>query len=118
MALEYFNAMTKSRFLITAIAAASLLVSCSGTEKTETLTAEISAAKMEGRNAARTIINREWKDTTGFNHTLEEAVEKRYTYLKHGRPECAEAFDSTFVHTVRAVRPDLRSLMESSSLYH
>ncbi|MDE6144199.1 MAG: hypothetical protein K2F94_09015, partial [Muribaculaceae bacterium] len=76
------------------------------------------AAQMEGRNAARSVINRQWKDTTGFDQTLEKAVEKRYTYLKHGRPECAEAFDSTFVHTVRTVRPDLMTLIENSILFH
>lgn len=97
---------------------ATLLGACEGTEKTEALTAEITAAQMEGRNAARPIINREWKDTTGFNKTLEKALEKRYMYLKHGRPECAEAFDSTFVRTVRTVRPDLITLIESSLLYH
>jgi hypothetical protein len=118
IALEYFNAMKKSRLFTAAIALASLLGACAGTEKTEALTAEITAAQMEGRNAARPIINREWKDTTGFNKTLEKALEKRYTYLKHGRPECAEAFDSTFVRTVRTVRPDLITLIESSLLYH
>ncbi|MDE6534120.1 MAG: hypothetical protein K2M27_11395 [Muribaculaceae bacterium] len=97
---------------------ATLIGACSGTEKTEALTAEITAAQMEGRNAARSVINRQWKDTTGFDQTLEKAVEKRYTYLKHGRPECAEAFDSTFVHTVRTVRPDLMTLIENSILFH
>ena len=100
-----------------AASTAVFLPSCAGTEKTEAITAEITAAQMEGRNAARYIIHKQWKDTTGFGKEIDKAFRVRAQYIKEGQAECAAAFDSTFVRTVRAVRPDLMSLVENSILY-
>lgn len=117
VALEYFNAMKTTRLFSAAVVLACFLPACSGPQKSDVLAAEITEARMEGRNAARHIIIREWNDTAGFHKTLEESLDKRYTYLKHGQPECAEAFDSAFIRTVRAVRPELATLVEDSPLY-
>lgn len=93
-------------------AALSLIVSascssCSETEHTEGITAEITAAQMEGRSAARIFINHKWNDTIQLQHRLLEAKSRQSKYLIDGKPECAAAFDSAFISTVRAVRPDL-----------
>ena len=84
-----------------------LLFSCTQTEKTEALTAEITAAQMEGRRAAGRILGPEWKDTARLQKVLIETKVKQSQYIINGRPECAEAFDSSFLSTIRAVNPDL-----------
>lgn len=87
--------------------AACLLASCSQVDKTEGTTAEITAAQMEGRRAAKEFINREWRDTIALQHSLLEAKAKQSKYLIEGRQDCATAFDSGFISTLRAVRPDV-----------
>ena len=93
--------------LLIITATTSILFSCSGTEKTEAITAEITAAQMEGRRAAGVILGPEWKDTTKLQNALIEAKAKQSKYLIEGKAECAAAFDSTFISTIRAVNPDL-----------
>lgn len=83
------------------------LAGCAQTEKTEGVTAEITAAQMEGRRAAGIILGPEWKDSTKLQNALLEAKAKQSEYLINGKPECAEAFDSTFLSTIRSVNPDL-----------
>ena len=83
------------------------LLSCAGTEKTEAITAEITAAQMEGRRAAGVILGPEWKDSLQLQRALMDAKVKQSRYLIEGRPECAAAFDSTFISTIRTVNPDL-----------
>lgn len=103
--------------LLGVLASTLAMSSCAGTEKAEAITAEITAAQMQGRNAARYIIHRQWKDTTGFGKEINKVYIMREEYYKEHQQECAEAFDSTFVRTVRAVRPDLMLLVEHSILY-
>lgn len=89
---------------------ATMLSACSGcaeTEKTEGVTAEITAAQMEGRNAARPFLSREWKDTTGLGAMMHVVNEKKAAYIADKKPECAAAFDSTFYHTIRSIMPEL-----------
>lgn len=93
--------------LITFILVTMALVSCSQTEKTEAITAEITAAQMEGRRTAGLILGPEWKDTTKLQRALLDAKSKQSEYLINGKPECAEAFDSAFISTIRCVNPDL-----------
>lgn len=83
------------------------LVSCSGTEKTEAITAEITAAQLEGRKAAGYILGPEWKDTSQLQMALIDAKVKQSKYLIDGKPECAAAFDSAFISTIRTVNPSL-----------
>lgn len=83
------------------------LVSCSQTEKTEAITAEITAAQMEGRREAGKILGPQWKDTLKLQTALMDAKVKQSKYIIDGKPECAEAFDSTFISTIRTVNPSL-----------
>lgn len=85
--------------------------SCSGsvkeTEATEETVAEIEAAQMEGRNAAKGFVNKQWPDTMHLQQQLLEARAAQSRYVLAKKPRCAAAFDSTFVHTLRSVRPDI-----------
>ena len=83
------------------------LFSCSQTEKTEAVTAEITEAQMEGRRAAGVILGPEWKDTIKLQRALMDTKVKQSRYLIDGKPECAAAFDSAFLSTIRTVNPAL-----------
>lgn len=85
---------------------------CAGTEKTEETVAEIEAAQMEGRSAARIFVSREWKDTMQLQRNLLEARTIHGKYITAGKPHCAEAYDSAFISTVRTVNPDLARQLE------
>lgn len=80
---------------------------CSQTEKSEAATAEVEAAQMEGRNAAKLFLSRDMTDTMQLQHSLLEAKAKQSKYIIDKKPECAAAFDSTFISTLRSVRPDI-----------
>lgn len=95
------------RKILTIIAAALMAAACSQTEKSEETVAEIEAAQMEGRTAARVFIGREWNDTTQLQHNLLEARSHQSKYVINNKPHCAAAFDSAFISTVRTVKPDL-----------
>lgn len=84
-----------------------LLGACAQTEKTEAITADITAAQMEGRRAAGEILGPEWEDTVKLRKALMDAKVKQSKYLISGHPECAEAFDSAFISTIRTVNPSL-----------
>ena len=84
-----------------------LLFACSETEKTEAITAEITAAQMEGRRAAGKILAPEWQDTVKLQHALLDAKVKQSKYILEGKKECADAFDSAFISTIRTVNPRL-----------
>lgn len=96
--------MNKFFFILSLIIS---LTACSGTEKTEAVTAEITAAQMEGRRAAGVILGPTWQDTTKLQTALIEAKAKQSQYIINGKPECAAAFDSAFYSTIRTVNPDL-----------
>lgn len=85
---------------------------CSGVEKSEAATADVVAAQMEGRRAAREVVSKEWKDTVKLQEALLDARAKRIRYDTENRAECAAAFDSGFVSTVRAVRPELGKVLD------
>lgn len=80
---------------------------CAQTERTEAITAEITAAQMEGRNAARNILLNDWKDTTGISREIAKARSVRIKYDSIGNTDASAAFDSTFNNTIKAARPDL-----------
>lgn len=84
-----------------------LITSCSDTEKTEAITAEITAAQMEGRRAAGRILGPEWKDTLKLQRALIETKARQSKYIIDGKPECASAYDSGFISTIRTVNPKL-----------
>ena len=100
-----------------AFAASVLILSgaCVQTEKTEAVTAEITAAQMEGRREAGKILGPEWKDSTKLQMAIIEAKARQSKYLIEGKRECAEAFDSSFVSTIRAVNPSLGAKLKNGS---
>ncbi len=88
------------------------LASCGGNaernlENAEETAADIEAAQMEGRRAAREFLNKEWKDTMRLQEKLLEANAKKWEYERAGKKRCAEGYDSAFVSTIRTVRPEM-----------
>lgn len=83
------------------------LSSCSKTDKAAEDVADTEAAIIEGREAARIFVQRNWKDTTELQGLLLEARTKQSKYRMVGKERSAQAFDSAFVSTLRTVRPDV-----------
>ncbi|MDE5807911.1 MAG: hypothetical protein K2H76_07310 [Muribaculaceae bacterium] len=83
-----------------------------GIEKGEETQAEIEAAMMDGRSAAREFINKRWTDTIELQNHLLEARTKRIPYDTVDKPHCRAAFDSAFVSTIRTVRPDIAKALQ------
>lgn len=81
--------------------------SCARTEKTEETVAEIEAAQMEGRNAAKEFVTRDWKDTLELNKKLLDVRARQSKYTIDKKTKCAAEFDSAFVSTLRTVNPEL-----------
>lgn len=67
-------------------------------------------ARMDGREAARVFVNSVWKDTIQLQHQLLEARAKKSKY--DGNRKCEAAFDSTFISTIRTVRPEVARELE------
>ena len=88
--------------------------SCAKTEKTEAITAEITAAQIEGRKAAREIITKDWNDSISLRNKLLEIKAKQSEYIIQGKKESAQAFDSAFISTVRTIRPDIAKKLGKS----
>lgn len=84
------------------------LASCAQTERAEGVTAEIEAAQMEGRRAARRFLAASPADTAATGAALRDVRARSDSYRKIEKAECAAAFDSAFVGTIRAVSPDRR----------
>ena len=101
--------MDRKYYIFLILFFAPLLINCSGTEHTEAITAEITAAQMEGRRAAGEILRPEWQDSLKLQTKLLDIKARQSRYIIEGKPECAEAFDSTFISTIRAVNPKLAS---------
>lgn len=78
-------------------------------EQSEETTAMIEAAMIEGRNTAKAFATKQWKDTLELQRHLLEAKSVQSKYVINKQPKCAAAFDSTFVSTMKTVRPDLAS---------
>lgn len=101
--------MNSRRKPLYALAAVILAMSaaCSQTEKTEGVTAEIIAAQMEGRNAAKEYVTKQWKDTLELQKLLLETRARQSKYVIKGDTAAARAFDEAFVSTLKTVRPDV-----------
>lgn len=117
--------MKSLRLLLAAVALcifSGLIIGCS--EKAEqvadTETAdqmEISTperASVEGREAAKAIINRDWEDTMQLQQAILEARAINSKYEIEGNKACKAAFDTAFYNTIRTVRPDLADILQSS----
>lgn len=100
------------RLLYTAAIAATVLSvgACSRGEAGEQAevkeeAAQIEAAHLEGREAAREFVNRPWKDTLELQQRLIEASSRRGKY--DSLPQSQASFDSAFISTIRTVRPEI-----------
>lgn len=83
-----------------------MCASCARTERTEAVTAEITAAQMEGRNAARQFLQGDWS-TGGKLYERLDSVKALRDSVTECDPKRSEAFDTAFIRTVRTVRPEL-----------
>ncbi|MDE6296747.1 MAG: hypothetical protein K2L89_02785 [Muribaculaceae bacterium] len=103
---------------ITSALSISSLSSCGktmrGIEEGEETQAEIEAAMMDGRSAAREFINKRWDDTIQLQGLLLEARTKRIPYDTVNKPRCREAYDSAFVSTIRTTRPDIADILQKA----
>lgn len=82
------------------------------TESTEETTAMIEAAQIEGRSAARRVINRTFNDSLALQGAILEANAAKSKYQLEHKPKCEAAFDSAFISTIRTTRPDLARQLE------
>ena len=99
--------MFAKKYMFLAVTALLLLAGGCGNNKAAEEEADIIAAQMEGREAARIFVGKEWKDTTELQKLLLEARSRRTKYDTIGKSKAAAAYDSAFVSTVRTVRPDI-----------
>lgn len=104
--------MKKSIIAAIVIVAALTSASCKKDEKAARVAAEVEAAQMEGRNAAKEFVNTQWKDTLELQDRLLQVRARQSKYVMNKQPEAAVAFDSTFVSTLKTVRPDVAAHLD------
>lgn len=91
------------------------LIACSCSPRGNQVAAEETAEQIEnariaGREAARTFVNREWKDSLELQGHMIEAGALRAKY--DSLPAQRAAYDSAFISTVRTVRPEVAAQLE------
>ena len=94
--------------IVAACFAATLLVGCSSKGEQAAVKEEadqIEEAHLDGREAARAFINREFKDSMELQLEMVNAGASRAKY--DSLPKCRAAYDSAFISTVRTVRPEV-----------
>lgn len=77
--------------------------------------ADIEAAAMEGREAARIFLNHPWRDTIELQRQLLEARAKQSKFSGAGKRQSAAAFDSAFVSTLKTVNPAVARELEEAA---
>lgn len=77
----------------------------------EELAEQMEAAK-EGREAAKAIVTKNWKDTMELQLALLDARARNSKYEMAGKTKCKAKFDSAFFGTIRMVRPDLADQLQ------
>lgn len=103
----------KSIIVLLLISITAVAVSgCTKTDKGEEAAADIEAAMMQGREAAKLFVSRPWKDTAELRHKLIEVRVRKIRYDSLGKIECGNAYDSAFVSTIRTIRPDIAEKLE------
>lgn len=93
--------------LLYIIFAAIAVAGCARTEHTEAVTAEIEAAQIEGREAARDFLHGSLTDTADMQKRLLKVRARSSKYEIEGNKEASAAFDTAFITTVRAIHPSL-----------
>ncbi|MCM1152534.1 MAG: hypothetical protein NC328_02625 [Muribaculum sp.] len=107
----------KKLFILTVVSVALIGTGCSSKtgkqiEESEETAAEIEAAMMAGRNAAKEFVTEQWSDTFGLQRRLLDVRAQSSKYTIDKKPRSAAAFDSTFVSTMRTVRPELADQLQ------
>lgn len=69
--------------------------------------ADLETAALEGRNAAKEIVTKNWSDTMAMQKAVLEVRAKSSRYEMAGEEKSKAAFDTAFFNTLRTVRPDL-----------
>ncbi len=103
--------------VMAALAIVVMLTSCGGNSTNEDGSvkesqAQIDSARNAGREAARKIIVSEWKDSMQFQKAVLEARAQKSVYEMAKRQQSVAAFDSAFISTIRATRPDLSKQLD------
>jgi|GEM_PF-1687945 hypothetical protein len=94
--------------IVAACFAATVLVGCSSKGEQAAVKEEadqIEEAHLDGREAARAFINREFKDSMELQLEMVKAGASRAKY--DSLPKCRAAYDSAFISTVRTVKPEV-----------
>ncbi len=102
------KSFTGAMGMVLMLAASTLAAGCSS--KGEQVAAQeeaeqIENARIDGREAARSFINRHFKDSLEMQQEMVEAGARRSKY--DSLPQSQAAFDSAFISTVRTVRPEV-----------
>ena len=91
-------------------------VLCGCSRKAEQISAEEMAEQMEaakeGREAAKNIVTKNWKDTMELQLAILDARAINSKYEMAGKTQCKAKFDSAFFGTIRTVRPDLADMIQ------
>lgn len=85
---------------------------CSSIEHSEGVTAEVTAAQIEGRRAARELIHYHWTDSAQLREKYREIRQLRDSVASGKTAE----FDSTFMSTLRIVEPTLAFAIQHGRL--
>lgn len=98
------------------VLALACLASCGGENrngdaKGET-EAQIEEATIAGREAARKIITRTFKDSMEFHGAILDAAAEKSRFTIEKRTQSEAAFDSAFISTIRTTRPDLANQLK------
>ncbi|MEZ3518777.1 MAG: hypothetical protein K1V75_02400 [Muribaculaceae bacterium] len=83
-------------------------------ESSEETADQIEAAIIQGRGDARRIINRTFNDSMAFHAALLDANAHKSAYELDKKPRCQAAYDSAFISTIRATRPDLARMLQQN----
>lgn len=105
--------LTRGLLTATAVMTVCAMWSCSSRGEQAAVkeeAAQIEEARMAGRNAAKEFIGRRWQDSLELQERLVEAGTKRNQY--DSLPRCREAYDSTFIETIRTVDPSVARQLE------
>lgn len=103
---------TKHILVIPLIALLGTACSGFGTGEKEETPQQIAAAANAGREAARKIVTRQFRDSMEFYGAILEANSGKSQYQMDSLKRCEAAYDSAFVSTIRTVRPDLADKLE------
>ena len=106
--------------IIASLGIASLLIlpaACGGNKENKggENAADIEAAAMEGREAARIFLNRPWRDTIELQRQLLEARAKQSKFSGAGKQQRAAANESPFLTTHKTLKPNVTRELEEAA---